>query len=156
MMVSTPITQVVEYVGIFSLSLMMGFFLQRWWPPNPLRASSWILLTLLKNLQILGSACSNMRWQGNSMGVENDPILYISWRNERIVLQCLFWSFPQDIYMTLLTISFTSLSWKDTSICQRSASVVCWSLLRQVCHSFWITLGYLHCSLLPPAVTIIQ
>uniref|UniRef100_A0A8C7TAI9 Importin N-terminal domain-containing protein n=1 Tax=Oncorhynchus mykiss TaxID=8022 RepID=A0A8C7TAI9_ONCMY len=37
-----------------------------------------------------------------------------------------------DIYMTLLTISFTSLSWKDTSNCHRSASIVCWTLLRQV------------------------
>lgn len=34
--------------------------------------------------------------------------------------------------MTLLTISFTSLSWKDTSNCHRSASIVCWTLLRQV------------------------
>uniref|UniRef100_A0A674E0Z4 Exportin 5 n=1 Tax=Salmo trutta TaxID=8032 RepID=A0A674E0Z4_SALTR len=38
----------------------------------------------------------------------------------------------KDIYMTLLTISFTSLSWKDTSNCHRSASIVCWTLLRQV------------------------
>lgn len=47
--------------------------------------------------------------------------------------------------MTLLTISFTSLSWKDTSICQRTASLVCWTLLRQVCHSFRINMGYLPC-----------
>ncbi|XP_028845932.1 exportin-5 isoform X2 [Denticeps clupeoides] len=38
----------------------------------------------------------------------------------------------EDIYMTLLTISFNALSWKDTSICHRTASVVCWTLLRQV------------------------
>ncbi|XP_010887303.2 exportin-5 isoform X1 [Esox lucius] len=38
----------------------------------------------------------------------------------------------EDIYMTLLTISFSSLSWKDTSNCHRTASMVCWTLLRQV------------------------
>ncbi|KAM6956508.1 exportin-5 [Aplochiton taeniatus] len=38
----------------------------------------------------------------------------------------------EDIYMTLLTISFTALSWKDTSNCHRTASMVCWTLLRQV------------------------
>lgn len=37
--------------------------------------------------------------------------------------------------MTLLTLSFTSLSWKDTTNCHRTASVVCWTLLRQVAHS---------------------
>uniref|UniRef100_A0A8C8I9U2 Exportin-5 n=1 Tax=Oncorhynchus tshawytscha TaxID=74940 RepID=A0A8C8I9U2_ONCTS len=49
----------------------------------------------------------------------------------------------QDIYMTLLTISFTSLSWKDTSNCHRTASMVCWTLLRQVVGG----------NLLPEAVT---
>uniref|UniRef100_A0A8C7KRF5 Exportin-5 n=1 Tax=Oncorhynchus kisutch TaxID=8019 RepID=A0A8C7KRF5_ONCKI len=49
----------------------------------------------------------------------------------------------EDIYMTLLTISFTSLSWKDTSNCHRSASIVCWTLLRQVVGG----------NLLPEAVT---
>ncbi|XP_030627433.1 exportin-5 [Chanos chanos] len=49
----------------------------------------------------------------------------------------------EDIYMTLLTISFNGLSWKDTSICQRTASLVCWTLLRQVVGG----------SLLPEAVT---
>lgn len=38
----------------------------------------------------------------------------------------------QNIYMTLLTLSFTSLSWKDTTNCHRTASMVCWTLLRQV------------------------
>ncbi|KAK2824326.1 hypothetical protein Q5P01_021501 [Channa striata] len=37
-----------------------------------------------------------------------------------------------NIYMSLLTLSFTSLSWKDTSNCHRTASIVCWTLLRQV------------------------
>lgn len=41
---------------------------------------------------------------------------------------------PQNIYMTLLTLSFTSLSWKDTTNCHRTASMVCWTLLRQVAH----------------------
>ncbi|XP_064806244.1 exportin-5-like [Oncorhynchus masou masou] len=49
----------------------------------------------------------------------------------------------EDIYMTLLTISFTSLSWKDTSNCHRTASMVCWTLLRQVVGG----------NLLPEAVT---
>lgn len=34
--------------------------------------------------------------------------------------------------MTLLTICFNSLSWKDTINCQRCASVLCWTLLKQV------------------------
>ncbi|KAL0964643.1 hypothetical protein UPYG_G00326930 [Umbra pygmaea] len=38
----------------------------------------------------------------------------------------------EEIYMTLLNISFTSLSWKDTTNCHRTASMVCWTLLRQV------------------------
>ncbi|KAI1886355.1 hypothetical protein AGOR_G00213170 [Albula goreensis] len=38
----------------------------------------------------------------------------------------------EDIYMTLLTISFNSLSWRDTGNCHRMASLVCWTLLRQV------------------------
>uniref|UniRef100_A0A8C9TQJ6 Exportin 5 n=1 Tax=Scleropages formosus TaxID=113540 RepID=A0A8C9TQJ6_SCLFO len=37
-----------------------------------------------------------------------------------------------DIYMTFLTISFNCLCWKDTSNCQRTASQVCWTLLKQV------------------------
>ncbi|XP_036402573.1 exportin-5 [Megalops cyprinoides] len=49
----------------------------------------------------------------------------------------------EDIYMTLLTISFNSLSWKDTSNCQRTASMVGWTLLRQVVGG----------NLLPEAVT---
>ncbi|XP_056147857.1 exportin-5 [Lampris incognitus] len=48
----------------------------------------------------------------------------------------------EDIYMNLLTFSFTSLSWKDASICHRTASMVCWTLLRQV----------VSCSLLSEAV----
>ncbi|XP_072526309.1 exportin-5 [Salminus brasiliensis] len=38
----------------------------------------------------------------------------------------------EDIYMTLLAISFNSLSWRDTANCQRVASQFCWALLRQV------------------------
>uniref|UniRef100_A0A7N6B9U9 Importin N-terminal domain-containing protein n=1 Tax=Anabas testudineus TaxID=64144 RepID=A0A7N6B9U9_ANATE len=41
----------------------------------------------------------------------------------------------ENIYMSLLTLSFTSLSWKDTTNCHRTASIVCWTLLRQVTHS---------------------
>uniref|UniRef100_A0A4W4ERH4 Importin N-terminal domain-containing protein n=1 Tax=Electrophorus electricus TaxID=8005 RepID=A0A4W4ERH4_ELEEL len=37
-----------------------------------------------------------------------------------------------DMYMTLLAISFNSLSWRDTTNCQRAATLVCWALLRQV------------------------
>ncbi|KAI2657488.1 Exportin-5 [Labeo rohita] len=55
--------------------------------------------------------------------------------------KCLLQS--EDMYMTLLTICFNSLSWKDTINCQRSASVLCWTLLKQV----------LGCNLLPEAVT---
>uniref|UniRef100_A0A8C4DAK7 Importin N-terminal domain-containing protein n=1 Tax=Dicentrarchus labrax TaxID=13489 RepID=A0A8C4DAK7_DICLA len=49
----------------------------------------------------------------------------------------------ENIYMTLLTLSFTSLSWKDTTNCHRTASMVCWTLLRQVIGG----------NLLPEAVT---
>ncbi|KAM9365594.1 exportin-5 isoform 1-T2 [Pholidichthys leucotaenia] len=49
----------------------------------------------------------------------------------------------EDIFMSLLTISFTSLSWKDTTSCHRTASMVCWTLLRQVVAG----------NLLPEAVT---
>uniref|UniRef100_A0A8D0ADH2 Exportin 5 n=1 Tax=Sander lucioperca TaxID=283035 RepID=A0A8D0ADH2_SANLU len=49
----------------------------------------------------------------------------------------------ENIYMTLLTLSFTSLSWKDTTNCHRTASMVCWTLLRQVVGG----------NLLPEAVT---
>ncbi|KAJ8248631.1 hypothetical protein GJAV_G00244070 [Gymnothorax javanicus] len=38
----------------------------------------------------------------------------------------------EEIYMTLLTLSFNSLSWRDTGNCHRMASLVCWTLLRQV------------------------
>uniref|UniRef100_A0A9J7Y2M3 Importin N-terminal domain-containing protein n=1 Tax=Cyprinus carpio carpio TaxID=630221 RepID=A0A9J7Y2M3_CYPCA len=55
----------------------------------------------------------------------------------------LFAHLLQDIYMTLLAICFNSLSWEDTINCQRSASVLCWTLLKQV----------LGCNLLPEAVT---
>lgn len=34
--------------------------------------------------------------------------------------------------MNLLAISFNSLSWRDTTNCQRAATLICWSLLRQV------------------------
>ncbi|XP_034537797.1 exportin-5 [Notolabrus celidotus] len=49
----------------------------------------------------------------------------------------------ENIYMTLLTLSYTSLSWKDTTICHRTASMVCWTLLQQVVAG----------NLLPEAVT---
>ncbi|KAF0027506.1 hypothetical protein F2P81_020247 [Scophthalmus maximus] len=49
----------------------------------------------------------------------------------------------ENIYMSLLTLSFTSLSWKDTTNCHRTASMVCWTLLRQVIGG----------NLLPEAVT---
>ncbi|KAI4875180.1 hypothetical protein NFI96_008594 [Prochilodus magdalenae] len=49
----------------------------------------------------------------------------------------------EDLYMTLLALSFNSLSWRDTSNCQRVATQVCWGLLRQVVGG----------SLLPEAVT---
>lgn len=49
----------------------------------------------------------------------------------------------EDIYMSLLTLSFTSLSWKDTTNCHRTASLVCWTLLRQAMGG----------NLLPEAVT---
>uniref|UniRef100_A0A8C9SSL1 Exportin-5 n=1 Tax=Scleropages formosus TaxID=113540 RepID=A0A8C9SSL1_SCLFO len=48
-----------------------------------------------------------------------------------------------DIYMTFLTISFNCLCWKDTSNCQRTASQVCWTLLKQIVGG----------NLLPEAVT---
>ncbi|XP_077103178.1 exportin-5-like isoform X2 [Siphateles boraxobius] len=38
----------------------------------------------------------------------------------------------EDIYMNLLTICFNSLSWKDTVNCQRTAGLLCWTLLKQV------------------------
>uniref|UniRef100_A0A8C9U474 Exportin 5 n=1 Tax=Scleropages formosus TaxID=113540 RepID=A0A8C9U474_SCLFO len=49
----------------------------------------------------------------------------------------------EDIYMTFLTISFNCLCWKDTSNCQRTASQVCWTLLKQIVGG----------NLLPEAVT---
>uniref|UniRef100_A0A3B3BCX0 Exportin-5 C-terminal domain-containing protein n=1 Tax=Oryzias melastigma TaxID=30732 RepID=A0A3B3BCX0_ORYME len=49
----------------------------------------------------------------------------------------------EDVCMLLLTLSFTSLSWKDTANCHRTASMVCWTLLKQVAAG----------NLLPEAVT---
>ncbi|MEQ2231627.1 hypothetical protein ILYODFUR_002475 [Ilyodon furcidens] len=49
----------------------------------------------------------------------------------------------ENVYMSLLTLSFTSLSWKDTANCHRTASMVCWNLLQQVVAG----------NLLPEAVT---
>uniref|UniRef100_A0A3Q3EU20 Exportin-5 C-terminal domain-containing protein n=1 Tax=Kryptolebias marmoratus TaxID=37003 RepID=A0A3Q3EU20_KRYMA len=49
----------------------------------------------------------------------------------------------ENIYMSLLTLAFTSLSWKDATNCHRTASVVCWTLLRQAVGG----------NLLPEAVT---
>ncbi|XP_019715462.1 exportin-5 [Hippocampus comes] len=49
----------------------------------------------------------------------------------------------ESIYMTLLSFAFTSLSWKDATYCNRTASFICWTLLRQV----------MGCNLLPEAVS---
>lgn len=49
----------------------------------------------------------------------------------------------ESVYMSLLTLSFTAISWKDTTICNRTASLLCWTLLRPA------TAG----NLLPEAVT---
>ncbi|KAG7263020.1 hypothetical protein CRUP_016795, partial [Coryphaenoides rupestris] len=49
----------------------------------------------------------------------------------------------EDIYTNLLTMSFMALSWNDTNICHRTASMICWNLLRQVVGG----------NLLPDAVT---
>uniref|UniRef100_A0A3P8V411 Exportin-5 C-terminal domain-containing protein n=1 Tax=Cynoglossus semilaevis TaxID=244447 RepID=A0A3P8V411_CYNSE len=49
----------------------------------------------------------------------------------------------ENIYMSLLTLSYNSLSWKDTTNCHRTASMICWALLRQVMGG----------NLLPEAVT---
>ncbi|XP_051775267.1 exportin-5 [Erpetoichthys calabaricus] len=38
----------------------------------------------------------------------------------------------EELYTTLLTIAFSSLSWKDTITSQRTANQVCWPLLKQV------------------------
>lgn len=86
-----------------------------------------------------------------------------------------FFFFPQNIYMTLLTLSFTSLSWKDTTNCHRTASMVCWTLLRQVaqsmvqtfyimlpCHTFpakgWLgsIFFFLYCSQVPKVLKSIS
>lgn len=49
----------------------------------------------------------------------------------------------ETVYTNLLTLSFTAISWKDTTICNRTASLLCWTLLRPA------TAG----NLLPEAVT---
>ncbi|KAK9964003.1 hypothetical protein ABG768_005211, partial [Culter alburnus] len=49
----------------------------------------------------------------------------------------------EDIYLNVLTICFNSLSWRDTVHCERTAGVLCWTLLKQV----------LGGNLLPEAVT---
>ncbi|XP_037541790.1 exportin-5 [Nematolebias whitei] len=49
----------------------------------------------------------------------------------------------ENTYMSLLTLAFTSLSWKDATNCHRTASIACWTLLRQVVDG----------NLLPDAVT---
>uniref|UniRef100_A0A8B9JMA1 Exportin 5 n=1 Tax=Astyanax mexicanus TaxID=7994 RepID=A0A8B9JMA1_ASTMX len=48
----------------------------------------------------------------------------------------------EDMYMTLLTLSFHSLSWRDTANCQRVASQFCWALLRQVISQGAVTWVY--------------
>ncbi|XP_048061811.1 exportin-5-like isoform X1 [Megalobrama amblycephala] len=55
--------------------------------------------------------------------------------------KCLLHS--EDIYLNLLTICFNSLSWRDTVNCERTAGVLCWTLLKKV----------LGGNLLPEAVT---
>lgn len=60
------------------------------------------------------------------------PITFIVTRLMYHVSLMFVFVLAQNIYMTLLTLSFTSLSWKDTTNCHRTASMVCWTLLRQV------------------------
>lgn len=40
--------------------------------------------------------------------------------------------FCQNVCMTLLALSFTSLSWKDANSCHRTGSIICWPFLLQV------------------------
>ncbi|CAL1577402.1 unnamed protein product [Knipowitschia caucasica] len=49
----------------------------------------------------------------------------------------------EETYTGMLILAFTAISWKDTTICNRTASIICWTLLRPV------TTG----NLLPEAVT---
>ncbi|TSP25427.1 Exportin-5 [Bagarius yarrelli] len=49
----------------------------------------------------------------------------------------------EEIYMNLLAISYNSLSWRDTTNCQRVVTLICWTLIRQVVGA----------NLLPDAVT---
>ncbi|XP_068597199.1 exportin-5 [Brachionichthys hirsutus] len=47
----------------------------------------------------------------------------------------------EGIYLTLLALSFGSLEWKDTTNCNRTASMICWTLLRQVKGGNLLTVG---------------
>uniref|UniRef100_A0A9J7WYN6 Importin N-terminal domain-containing protein n=1 Tax=Cyprinus carpio carpio TaxID=630221 RepID=A0A9J7WYN6_CYPCA len=85
------------------------------------------VMDLLSKFPLLDSS------QGIQMNTPSDELSELG--------KCLLQS--EDIYMTLLAICFNSLSWEDTINCQRSASVLCWTLLKQV----------LGCNLLPEAVT---
>ncbi|XP_075874583.1 exportin-5 [Nelusetta ayraudi] len=49
----------------------------------------------------------------------------------------------ENVCMTLLALSFTSLSWKDANSCHRTGSIICWPFLLQVVRG----------NLLPEAVT---
>lgn len=60
--------------------------------------------------------------QGNQVNTPSDELSDLG--------KCLLQS--EDIYMTVLTICFNCLSWKDTVNCQRTAGVLCWTLLKQV------------------------
>lgn len=40
--------------------------------------------------------------------------------------------FCQNICMTVLALTFTSLSWKDASCCHRTGYIFCWPFLQQV------------------------
>uniref|UniRef100_A0A671T847 Importin N-terminal domain-containing protein n=1 Tax=Sinocyclocheilus anshuiensis TaxID=1608454 RepID=A0A671T847_9TELE len=91
------------------------------------------VMDLLSKLPLYEEMVSMESSQGIQMNTPSDELSELG--------KCLLQS--EDIYMTLLTICFNSLSWKDTINCQRCASVLCWTLLKQV----------LGCNLLPDAVT---
>uniref|UniRef100_A0A671YL76 Exportin 5 n=1 Tax=Sparus aurata TaxID=8175 RepID=A0A671YL76_SPAAU len=102
---------------------------------------------------ILLEMFSSRRRHDDGLGADGGPgAAHRGTRTHQVTLSCSlnvafelkrFFFFPQNIYMTLLTLSFTSLSWKDTTNCHRTASMVCWTLLRQVVGG----------NLLPEAVT---
>uniref|UniRef100_A0A3B4G5E6 Exportin 5 n=1 Tax=Pundamilia nyererei TaxID=303518 RepID=A0A3B4G5E6_9CICH len=73
----------------------------------------------------------NMRWQEDMMMDSVQSVSPAQPTEELTELgKCLLKH--ENLYMSLLTLSFTSLSWKDATNCHRTASLVCWTLLRQV------------------------